>query len=57
LPWPIVSEIFPARIKEVGIATGVGSQWLWNFMYSFSVSYMVCLPPFSHTIFKLIGFP
>ncbi|KAJ7763408.1 general substrate transporter [Mycena metata] len=41
LPWPIVSEIFPARIKEVGVATGVGSQWLWNFMYSFSVSYMM----------------
>ncbi|KAJ7757992.1 general substrate transporter [Mycena metata] len=40
LPWPIVSEIFPARIK-VGVATGVGSQWLWNFMYSFSVSYMM----------------
>ncbi|KAJ7214258.1 MFS sugar transporter-like protein [Mycena haematopus] len=41
LPWPIVGEIFPARIKEIGIATGVGSQWLWNFMYSFSVSYMM----------------
>ncbi|KAJ7496873.1 general substrate transporter [Mycena latifolia] len=41
LPWPIVSEIFPARIKEIGVATGVGSQWLWNFMYSFSVSYMM----------------
>ncbi|KAF8190642.1 general substrate transporter [Mycena galopus ATCC 62051] len=41
LPWPIVGEIFPSRIKEIGIATGVGSQWLWNFMYSFSVSYMM----------------
>ncbi|KAH8813402.1 general substrate transporter [Flagelloscypha sp. PMI_526] len=41
LPWPIVSEIFPLRIKEIGVATGVGSQWLWNFVYSFSVSYMM----------------
>lgn len=27
LPWPYVSEIFPARIREPGIAVGVGSQW------------------------------
>ncbi|KAJ7670838.1 hypothetical protein DFH06DRAFT_1320766 [Mycena polygramma] len=32
LPLPIVSEIFPARIEEIGVATGVGSQWLSIFM-------------------------
>lgn len=27
LPWPYVAEIFPARIREPGIGTGVASQW------------------------------
>lgn len=27
LPWPYVSEIFPTRIREPGIAVGVASQW------------------------------
>lgn len=31
MPWPYVSEIFPTRIREPGIAIGVASQWLWNF--------------------------
>lgn len=31
MPWPYVSEIFPARIREPGVAIGVASQWLWNF--------------------------
>lgn len=32
LPWPYVSEIFPTRIREPGIAVGVSSQWLFNFV-------------------------
>lgn len=41
LPWPCVSEIFPTRIREPGIATSVGAQWLLNFVYSFSTPYMM----------------
>jgi MFS family permease len=41
LPWPYVSEIFPTRIREPGIAIGVGSQWLFNFVFSISTPYMI----------------
>ncbi|KAL9112095.1 MAG: hypothetical protein Q9227_003472 [Pyrenula ochraceoflavens] len=34
LPWLYISEIFPSRIREIGIATGASSQWLWNFVFS-----------------------
>ncbi|KAK5140176.1 hypothetical protein LTR04_003119, partial [Oleoguttula sp. CCFEE 6159] len=30
LPWPYVSEIFPTRIREPGIAVEVSSQWLFS---------------------------
>ena len=29
-----IGEIFPNRIREIGIAAGAGSQWLFNFMMS-----------------------
>lgn len=41
LPWPYVSEIFPTRIREVGIAIGVSSQWLFNFVFSLTTPYMI----------------
>lgn len=41
LPWPCTSEIFPTRIREPGVAFGVGSQWLWNFVWSFSAPYIM----------------
>lgn len=41
LPWPYVSEIFSPRIREPGVAVGVGAQWLFNFVYSFSTPYMM----------------
>lgn len=41
LPWPCASEIFPTRIREPGVAFGVGSQWLFNFMWSFSTPYIM----------------
>ncbi|KAI2628177.1 general substrate transporter [Xylaria nigripes] len=41
MPWPYVSEIFPARIREPGIAIGVASQWLWNFVFSLTTPYMI----------------
>ncbi|KAI9725815.1 MAG: hypothetical protein M1828_002444 [Chrysothrix sp. TS-e1954] len=41
LPWPYVSEIFPTRIREPGIAVGVASQWLFNFVYTLATPYMI----------------
>ncbi|KAJ5792022.1 uncharacterized protein N7503_008000 [Penicillium pulvis] len=41
LPWPCASEIFPTRIREPGVAFGVGSQWLFNFVWSFSTPYIM----------------
>lgn len=34
LAWLYLGEIFPNRIREIGIATGAASQWLFNFMFS-----------------------
>lgn len=41
MPWPYVAEIFPARIREPGVAVGVGSQWLFNFVFSLTTPYMM----------------
>ncbi|KAK5135952.1 hypothetical protein LTR08_004410 [Meristemomyces frigidus] len=41
LPWPYVSEIFPQRTREPGIAIGVASQWLFNFVFSLTTPYMI----------------
>ena len=41
LPWPLVSEMFPTRIREPGVAFGVASQWLFNFVWSFSTPYIM----------------
>ena len=41
LPWPYISEIFTARIREPGVAVGVASQWLFNFLYTLVTPYMV----------------
>ncbi|EMC97188.1 hypothetical protein BAUCODRAFT_147340 [Baudoinia panamericana UAMH 10762] len=41
LPWPYVSEIFPTRTREAGIAVGVASQWLFNFVFSLTTPYMI----------------
>ncbi|KAK1766937.1 quinate permease [Phialemonium atrogriseum] len=37
LPWPY---IFPARIRESGVAIGVASQWLFNFRLFRTTPYM-----------------
>ena len=34
LPWLYVGEIFSSRTREVGVATGAASQWIFNFMMS-----------------------
>lgn len=41
LPWPYVSEIFPARTREPGIAVGVASQWLFAFVFTLTTPYMI----------------
>ncbi|OTB00900.1 hypothetical protein M426DRAFT_65021 [Hypoxylon sp. CI-4A] len=41
MPWPYVSEIFSARIREPGVAIGVASQWLFNFVFSLTTPYMI----------------
>ena len=32
--WLYMSEIFPNRVREVGIAAGTATQWLFNFVFS-----------------------
>lgn len=34
LPWLYIGEMFSNRTREVGIAIGAASQWLFNFMMS-----------------------
>ena len=34
VPWLYMSEIFPSRIREMGIAVGTATQWLFNFVFS-----------------------
>ncbi|EAW17497.1 sugar porter family MFS transporter [Aspergillus fischeri NRRL 181] len=41
LPWPCVSELFPTRIREPGVAVGVGAQWMFNFVWSFSTPFIL----------------
>ena len=41
LPWLYIGEIFPNRIREIGIATGAASQWLFNFMMSQITPYAI----------------
>lgn len=41
LPWPCIAEIFPTRIREPGVASGVAAQWLFNFVWSASTPYIM----------------
>ncbi|KAL1613903.1 hypothetical protein SLS54_010180 [Diplodia seriata] len=41
LPWPYCSELFSNRYREVGVAVGVSSQWLFNFVFTISTPYMI----------------
>lgn len=34
LPWLYMGEMFSSRTREVGVAVGAASQWLFNFMMS-----------------------
>jgi len=33
-PWLYIGEIFPGRIREIGIGTGAASQWLFKYVPS-----------------------
>lgn len=35
------AQIFPSRIREIGVGTGVSTQWLFNFLFSLVTPYMV----------------
>lgn len=39
--WLYMSEIFPTRIREGGIAVGTATQWLFNFTFSQITPYAV----------------
>ena len=54
LPWPCTSEIFQTRIREIGVGVAVGSQWLFNFVWSFSARYMISWSTWG--TFLLFGF-
>ncbi|KAI1775894.1 general substrate transporter [Hypoxylon cercidicola] len=34
LHWVYIGEIFPARIRDYGMAVGAANSWLWNFVVS-----------------------
>lgn len=36
-----VGEMFPNRIRESGVAIGVATQWLFNFVFSYATPYAV----------------
>ncbi|RMZ75080.1 hypothetical protein DV737_g5478, partial [Chaetothyriales sp. CBS 132003] len=41
LAWLYIAEIFPSRIREIGIAAGAASQWLFNFVMSQITPYAI----------------
>ena len=42
LPWLYISEIFPpGLLREVGVALGAASQWIFNFMMSQATPHML----------------
>ncbi|KAL5501260.1 hypothetical protein ACEPAH_9647 [Sanghuangporus vaninii] len=36
LPWVYVSDIFPTRTRHYGLSVASASQWLWNFVVSYT---------------------
>jgi hypothetical protein len=53
LPWIYLGEIFSNRVREVGVASGAASQWLFNFIMSQATPY--ALETFSWKTFILFG--
>jgi hypothetical protein len=53
LPWLYIGEIFSNRTREVGVASGAASQWLFNFLMSQATPY--ALEQFGWRTFLLFG--
>lgn len=41
VPWAYVPEIFPTRIRALGLAVSVAAHWASSFVFSFSSPYMI----------------
>ncbi|KAL4943596.1 general substrate transporter [Aspergillus oleicola] len=41
LPWPLVAEIFPTRLRSPGVSLAVASQWSSNFLWSVATPYIL----------------
>ncbi|KAL2830055.1 general substrate transporter [Aspergillus cavernicola] len=41
LPWPLSAELFPTRTRSPGVSLAVASQWVSNFIWSFSTPYIL----------------
>ncbi|KAL4795926.1 general substrate transporter [Aspergillus venezuelensis] len=41
LPWPVVAEIFPTRLRSPGVSLAVASQWSSNFLWSVATPYIL----------------
>ncbi|KAL4957689.1 general substrate transporter [Aspergillus filifer] len=41
LPWPLVAEIFPTRLRSPGVSLAVASQWMSNFLWSVATPYIL----------------
>jgi len=41
IPWLYTSEILPTRVRTIGMAFGVCTQWLSQFMVVYSLPYMI----------------
>lgn len=39
--YTYIGEIFPSRIREIGVSVGMGSQWLFTCVYSLATPYMI----------------
>ncbi|EJC99405.1 sugar transporter [Fomitiporia mediterranea MF3/22] len=41
LPWVYVSDIFPTRTRHYGLACASASQWLWNFVVTYTTPHII----------------
>ncbi|KAL4968926.1 sugar porter family MFS transporter [Aspergillus stella-maris] len=41
LPWPLVAEIFPTRLRSRGVSLAVAAQWASNFLWSVATPYIL----------------
>jgi len=41
VPWAYVPEIFPTRVRALGMGVCIAAHWLTSFIFSFSSPYMI----------------